>query len=108
MLTWSVRELNGTRRSFLTFHGTKADLFIDRRGYSSRGQKWQHKEPVLVEDRDSYPPDAQRNLNQLHLQNFFSCVKSRQKPSADIEIGHRTAIFCHLGNIATRLGRSLQ
>ncbi len=61
-----------------------------------------------MEDRDSYPPDAQRNLNQLHLQNFLSCVKSRQKPSADIEIGHRTAIFCHLGNIATRLGRSLQ
>jgi hypothetical protein len=40
--------------------------------------------------------------------NFLDCVKSRARPNADIEEGHRTAVMCHLGNIATRLGRSLR
>ena len=35
-------------------------------------------------------------------------MKSRAKPHADVEIGHLTAVFCHLGNIATRLARTLE
>ena len=31
-----------------------------------------------------------------HMQNFFDCVKSRQKPAADISIGHRSATVCHM------------
>lgn len=108
VMTWSVRELNGTRGSFLVFHGTKGDLEVSRRGYAIRGQKWQRKEPLMAADRDSYPPNAQRQLNAHHMRNFLDCVKSRERPNADIEIGHRTAVFCHLGNISTQLGRSLR
>jgi predicted dehydrogenase len=31
-----------------------------------------------------------------HMANFFECVQSRQPPVADVEIGARTAICCHL------------
>jgi hypothetical protein len=48
------------------------------------------------------------DLNSAHARNFLDCVKSRQKPAADIEEGHRSATMCHLGNISTRLGRSLK
>jgi hypothetical protein len=34
-------------------------------------------------------------------------MKSRQKPICDVEIGHRSATVCHLGNIACRLGRKI-
>jgi hypothetical protein len=44
----------------------------------------------------------------LHIRNFLDCVKSRQRPVADVEEGHLTAVMCHLGNIATRLQRSLK
>ena len=108
VLTWSVRELNGTRGSYLVFHGTKADLDLDRSGYSIRGQKWQRNDPPMAEDRESRPENASRKLTTQHLRNFLDCVKSRERPSADVEVGHRTAVFCHLGNIATRLGRFLQ
>ena len=108
VLTWSVRELNGARGSYLVFHGTKADLEISRRGYTVKGQKWQRKEPSMAADRESYPPNAQRQLNAHHMRNFLDCVKSRERPNADVEIGHHTAVFCHLGNISTRLGRSLR
>jgi hypothetical protein len=42
------------------------------------------------------------------VRNFLDCMKSRAKPSADVEEGHRTAVMCHLGNISTRLGRTLR
>lgn len=43
-----------------------------------------------------------------HLHDWLRCVKSREKPVADVEIGHRTATVCHLGNIARWTGRRLQ
>ena len=42
-----------------------------------------------------------------HLQNWFDCIKSREKPAADVEIGHRSTIVCHLGNIVRWVGREL-
>ena len=43
-----------------------------------------------------------------HVRNFVDCVKSRAEPHAPVEIGHRSATVCHLGNIALRLGNSFQ
>jgi len=43
-----------------------------------------------------------------HVRNFLDCVKSRKPPVEDVEEVHLTAAMCHLGNIATRLGRSLR
>jgi predicted dehydrogenase len=42
-----------------------------------------------------------------HLKNWLDCIKSRQRPIADVETGHRSATVCHLGNIARILGRRL-
>ena len=43
-----------------------------------------------------------------HHQNFLDCIRSGQQPNADIEIGHLSASLCHLGNIATRVGRVIR
>lgn len=43
-----------------------------------------------------------------HIQNWLDCIKSRQRPNADVEIGHRSITVCHLANIARQLGRELQ
>ncbi|MCL4201322.1 MAG: Gfo/Idh/MocA family oxidoreductase [Pirellulaceae bacterium] len=43
-----------------------------------------------------------------HIKNWFDCIKSRERPIADVEIGHRSAILCHLGNIARWVGRPLR
>ena len=43
-----------------------------------------------------------------HIQNWFDCIKSREKPISDVEIGHRSAIICHLGNIVRWIGRPLR
>ncbi len=46
--------------------------------------------------------------NDDHQRNFIECVKSRQEPSAPVEVGHRSATVCHLGNIAMKLKASLK
>lgn len=42
-----------------------------------------------------------------HKRNWINCIRSRKKPIADVEIGHRTATICHLANIAYELRRNL-
>lgn len=44
---------------------------------------------------------------QQHLQNWLDCVRSRERPVADVEIGHRSISVCHLVNIVRQLGRPL-
>jgi hypothetical protein len=48
------------------------------------------------------------DLNVPHVRNFLDCMKSRARPNGDILEGHLTAVMCHLGNISTRLGRTLR
>src|SRR4051794_31882272 len=43
-----------------------------------------------------------------HVRNFLDCIKSRTDPAAPVEIGHRSASLCHLGNIAVRLKAKLK
>ncbi|MEK7406495.1 MAG: Gfo/Idh/MocA family oxidoreductase [Acidobacteriota bacterium] len=46
--------------------------------------------------------------NHFHLRNFFLCMRSRKRPNADVEIGHRSNTVCHLVNICRDLGRKLR
>ncbi|MBX7165550.1 MAG: Gfo/Idh/MocA family oxidoreductase [Pirellulales bacterium] len=50
--------------------------------------------PVLPTSRD-------------HHQNWLDCLRTRELPICDVEIGHRSATVCHLANIATRLERTI-
>jgi hypothetical protein len=43
-----------------------------------------------------------------HIQNWLDCIKSRELPNADVEIGHRSISVCHLLNITRELNRKLQ
>jgi predicted dehydrogenase len=45
-----------------------------------------------------------------HMKNFLDAVRSRNhaKLNADVEIGARAAAFCHLANIAYRVGRKVR
>ena len=42
-----------------------------------------------------------------HLKNFFECMRTRKKPSADVEIAHRSTTVCYLVNMCRELGRKL-
>jgi hypothetical protein len=42
-----------------------------------------------------------------HIANFVACIKSGQRPNADIAEAHKSTLLCHLGNIAHRTNRVL-
>jgi predicted dehydrogenase len=39
-----------------------------------------------------------------HMRNFLDCVRNRETPICDVEVGFRSVTVCHLGNISLRLG----
>jgi predicted dehydrogenase len=46
--------------------------------------------------------------NAGHAQNFIDCMRTRDRPAADLEtVGHPSSLLCHLGNAAWRAGRTL-
>jgi predicted dehydrogenase len=44
----------------------------------------------------------------IHTRQWLECVRKRSGLSCDVEIGHRTATACHVGNIARWLGRPVR
>jgi len=42
-----------------------------------------------------------------HYKDFLQAIRNRTKPVADVEIGHRTATVCNIGNLAYELKRPL-
>ncbi|MBW3539339.1 MAG: Gfo/Idh/MocA family oxidoreductase [Planctomycetes bacterium] len=81
------------------FYGTKGQMFLSRRG----------KIQVLG-DRNApgdanVAPGGQNDV--AHVGNFCAAIRGDAPLSADALTGHLSTSLCHLGNIATRLGRSL-
>jgi predicted dehydrogenase len=91
-------EGNGT-----SFHGTKATLVVNRSGYkilfSEKG-----REPFIDKGADD---PQKRQMNGLHWANFLACMKSREKPIAEIETLVRTTWTCLLANVALRSNAQL-
>jgi predicted dehydrogenase len=79
------------------FYGTKGMLVL------GKGKGWE-----LFGPRNEPREKMAGNPNGgAHHRNFLECIKSGARPNADVEIGHLSAALCHLGNIATRVGRTL-
>jgi predicted dehydrogenase len=86
---------NGVR-----FEGTDGWIFVDR-GQLTASKKELIEEPLPANAERLYKSDN-------HMGNFFECIRTRQAPICDAEIGHRSISVAHLGVISVRLGRPLQ
>ena len=54
------------------------------------------------------PDEGPTWIARPHIENFFDCMVSREKPNADVEIGHRSITVCHLVGITRDLNRRLK
>ena len=87
------------------FVGSKAKIEINRNKFTTNPK-----------DLISNPPEPGQAESwegpgwtaKLHLKNWLDCIKTRERPNADVEIGHRSISVCHLVNITRQLGRKLQ
>ncbi len=66
-----------------------------------RGGQFQDPEPRM-EPMEMKETAGNSSLTAQHMRNFFDCIKSREKPNADVEDGHRSTTISHLGNIALK------
>jgi predicted dehydrogenase len=122
LVNWSSREISaGGRGDGTQFYGTKGTLTISRRGFdiapdqalTPESQIPRFTEPAPAAEEKTYRTepvkedgyDQVRDQFRPHVRNFLDCVKSRGVPNAPLEGGHRTAVACHLANIAARVGR---
>jgi len=107
IVSWTGREIGTSPGEPLVFHGTKGTLALSRRGFKIAPETWRGDPPT---DKPAMDPvqEPGSEMEATHVRNFLDAVKTRKAPVAGIEEGHRTATMCHLGNIATRLGRSLR
>ncbi len=81
------------------YYGTGGMLIFGKIGsYKLFGPK-----NKLIEESSGGGPDLA-----AHHANFLECIKTGARPNADIEINHLSTALCHLGNIATRVGRTLE
>ncbi len=80
------------------FYGTGGMMLLGK----SEGWKLFGPRNELRQSRDA------RLDGKPHHRNFLSSIRSGERPNADIEIGHLSAALAHLGNIATRVGRTLR
>jgi hypothetical protein len=74
-------------------------MFLSRRGKIEVLDD--RNKPVEIAIKPQPQDDA------AHVRNFCDAIRGQAKLNADALTGHLSASLCHLGNIATRLGRSL-
>jgi len=95
---WSTNYPHNTD-SGAEFYGSKGQMYLSRRGkIEVRGER---NAPIEVKLELKQQDDA------AHVRNFCDAIRGGGKVNADALTGHLTSSLCHLGNIATRLGRSL-
>lgn len=94
---WTEYGING-KFGGVEINGDEGSVFMDRGGwkYFPKSRK---AEPV------EYKGTA---MEEPHVQNFVDCIAGQAKPNAPAEEGFRSAVLCHLGNIASVLNRRVQ
>lgn len=103
--TIGIYGANYGRGHGVAFVGEHGTVVVDRQGWEMIPESSGFG---VKEGLEAVPlqKSTGQGLN-LHVANFIDCMKTRNKPNCDIEIGAHIARFAHLGNIAYRLGRRL-
>lgn len=113
-MSWEGRSCNGTPIEGSSvgamFYGEEGTLLLPG---GNNYTVFDLKGKVIKEVKDDFKVDARdranpaQNLDALHIQNFFGAIASGEKLAADIDSGHKSTLLVQLGNIAQRVGNSL-
>jgi len=96
MRLWTPYKHEGHENGNI-FYGDNGTVSIGREG-------WQ----VTFKDGKKGPGGSRNGAS--HIANFIKAVRSRKVSdlNADVEVGHHSAVLCHMANIAMRVGRRLK
>jgi predicted dehydrogenase len=99
MRIWSPYSPEDGIDNGVAFYGTEGWMHLSKRA----------KGIVKVFDKQNKPRPFRAEIPQLpgHQEDFLNALRTGKTPAAEIGVGFTSAALCHLGNIATRLGRTL-
>ena len=102
----------------IELRGTRGTLYCDEGSFEVIPERASRAFPAAIADFKPSGPlmepmqgtdkGGNDNLTALHARNFLDCMRSREKPNADIEIGHRSTTFSHLANISLATAMRLE
>lgn len=115
MIEWEGRSCNGRgiedTSVGVAFYGETGTVVIGG-GNSYKLYDINNKLIKDVKDEFKIDPrnkvDPSRNLDALHIQNFFEAIKLDTPLNVEIETGHKSTLLTQLGNIALRTGTELK
>lgn len=81
------------------FVGSEGEIKVQRRKLETT--------PVSLKDKVIGENEKHVYKSENHYKDFLDAMRKRSKPICDVEVGHRTASVCNLGNIAYQLKRPL-
>jgi predicted dehydrogenase len=85
----------------VVFVGEKGKICVDRGRF-----KAEPEELAAGYKANTLPIKLYKSTN--HIVDFIQCVRSRQQPICDVEVGARSVTVCHLANLAYWNKRSLK
>ncbi len=106
---------NEIGRNGIMFTGTEGRVFVNRgtiagKPYEDLADAPLPRDRFQVYDFDNLDrPERMGKLDAIvnHMGNFFDCIRAGRTPISDVLSQHRSVSTCHLGNIATWVGRKL-
>jgi predicted dehydrogenase len=99
MRIWNPYAMEGVENG-VAVYGSEGMVQIGRWAGKSGFKVFDRKGQEVLFD-NANEPDA-------HARNFIDCIRSRQAPNAEIELGHVSTTYAHLANIVARTGRQLK
>ncbi len=87
-----IMELDGAPQWGGRIIGEEGEVIIER--YNVRSDP-----PELLEE-PLEDPEIEVEHSEHHHRNWFDSIRTREDPISPVEVGHRTGIVSHLGNIA--------
>ncbi len=101
-------ETYGSGRGTVIY-GTEGSVYVDRGIY-----KLYDRAGKLVKDSKSELGEAGTSMGggggmtTLHIENFFDTIRGKEKQHSPIDEGGKSTLLCHLGNISSRISKTLQ
>jgi hypothetical protein len=89
----------------------KGKLEIDRNKFSSEPREIAAellKKVDALQEEKKWSDQTALWQARWHMQNWIDCIRSRERPVADVEINQRSVTVCHLANIVRWVGRPLE
>lgn len=83
----------------IELYGTKGMMLVGRHG--GGWQVFSHDGEVVAQEFGRFPDFE---VDDPHKQNFIDCIRTRNKPNADIETGHYSACLIHYASVSNRVG----